>query len=70
MASVKVRSIKFAGLAESLAVIAKLKLPDALGVPEIRPVVAFSVNPAGRFEPFLVTKVYGARPPLTVRFWL
>ena len=57
MASVKVRSIEFAGLAESLAVIVKLKFPDAVGVPEIRLVVAFSVKPAGRAEPFLVAKV-------------
>jgi hypothetical protein len=54
MTSVKVRSIEFAGAAESLAVIVKLKLPADMGVPEIRPVV-LSARPGGRVEPVLVT---------------
>ena len=53
----KVRSIVVAGLPVSFAVIVKLKLPCAVGVPDRRPVVAFSVNPPGRVDPFLVAKL-------------
>jgi hypothetical protein len=55
---VKVCSIVFTGLAESLAVMVKLKLPTVVGDPEMRPVVPFSVNPAGNgADPFFVTKL-------------
>jgi hypothetical protein len=37
--------------AESVTVITTLKVPDALGVPEMAPVVE-RVSPAGRDEPF------------------
>jgi hypothetical protein len=36
----------------------KLKLPAVVGAPEMRPVVAFSVNPLGSgADPFFVTKL-------------
>ena len=38
-------------------------VPDAVAVPEIAPVEAFSVNPAGS-EPLLTDHEYGVVPPL------
>lgn len=38
-------------------------VPDAVGVPEIAPVEAFSVSPAGS-EPLLTDHEYGVVPPL------
>ena len=38
-------------------------VPDAVGVPEIAPVEAFSVSPAGS-EPLLTLHEYGVVPPL------
>jgi hypothetical protein len=36
----------------------KLKLPAVVGIPERRPVLAFSVNPAGNgADPFFITKL-------------
>ena len=49
---------------ESTTLDVKVKVPAAVGVPEIAPVVAFSVRPAGN-APELIEKVYGATPPLT-----
>jgi len=57
MEIVKVRSIVVAGLAESFAVMVKLKLPAVVGVPESRPVVALSDNPPGSVDPFFVAKL-------------
>ena len=57
MEIVKVRSIVIAGLAESFAVMVKLKLPAAVGAPESRPVVALSVNPLASVDPFFVAKL-------------
>jgi hypothetical protein len=48
----------FTGLAESLAVMVKLKLPAVVGNPERRPVLAFNVNPPGSgADPFFITKL-------------
>ena len=41
----------------------KVDVPDAVGVPEIAPVEALSVNPAGS-EPLLTLHEYGVVPPL------
>ena len=38
-------------------------VPDAVGVPEIAPVEAFRVSPAGN-EPLLTLQEYGVVPPL------
>ena len=38
-------------------------VPDAVGVPEIAPIEAFSVSPAGS-EPLLTDHEYGVVPPL------
>ena len=48
---------------ESVALIVKLKLPAAVGVPERVP--PLSVTPAGS-EPLTREKLYGAVPPLAV----
>jgi hypothetical protein len=52
------------GLLESVTVTATVLVPDAVGVPPIAPVDAFSVRPAG--SPVAV-HVYGALPPLATR---
>ena len=36
------------GVSESVTVTVKFTVPDALGVPEIAPVAAFNVKPAGK----------------------
>ena len=46
----------------SLTVMVKLNVPLAVGVPEISPVEAFSVNPAGS-DPALTDHVLGPAPP-------
>ena len=53
----------------SVAVIVKLKVPAAVGVPEMTPVVALSVSPFGR-APLETVKVYGAVPPTAETVWL
>ncbi len=47
---------------ESVTVAAKLEGPALVGLPEITPVLALRVNPAGRL-PELMLQVYGASPP-------
>ena len=42
----------------------KLKVPAAVGVPVIAPVVVFRFRPAGR-DPAATENVYGAIPPVT-----
>ena len=37
------------GVSESVTVMVKLAVPEAVGVPEIAPVEAFRVRPAGKF---------------------
>jgi hypothetical protein len=44
----------------------KLKLPDAVGVPEITPVALLRESPAG-IEPAVIDQEYGAFPPLAAR---
>ena len=58
----------WAGLLLSVTLTVKLDVPSAVGVPEITPVDADSVNPAGSF-PELIDQlyVYGAAPPVAVR---
>jgi len=51
-----------AGLPPSLTVTVKLPVPEAVGVPEIRPVAEARLSPAGR--PPLTDHVYGVVPPL------
>jgi len=41
----------------------KLKVPVPDGMPEMFPVLAFSVNPAGR-DPPLIDQEYGVTPPV------
>jgi hypothetical protein len=50
-------------VSESATPMVKLEVPAAVGVPEITPVLALSVKPAGRL-PVLTLHVYGATPPL------
>ena len=59
-----------AGLLLSVSLILKLEVPfGPLGLPEIRPVLAFNASPAGRV-PALTVKVYGASPPAPTTGWL
>jgi hypothetical protein len=53
---------------ESVALIVKLNVPFAVGVPESTPAVV-SVSPAGRV-PVAMLYVYGPVPPLAVIVWL
>jgi len=53
----------WAGLPLSLTVAVKLVVPVADGIPEMMPVVAASVRPAGRL-PTLIDHVYAGVPPL------
>lgn len=52
------------GRVESVTSAVNGKLPVTVGVPEITPVVAAKLNPAGR-APELMLQVYGAVPPLS-----
>ena len=54
---VKVRSNVFAGLAESLTVIVKLKFPGDLGTPAKCPVPAVKLKPTGRLELLLIPNI-------------
>jgi hypothetical protein len=53
-------------LEESATVAVKLKVPLAEGVPEIRPVLAARLSPAGRL-PEVIDHVYGVVPPVARR---
>lgn len=44
----------------------KLKVPLAVGVPEIRPVLVERLRPAGRL-PVLIDQAYGVVPPVASR---
>ena len=55
-----------AGEAESVALIVTLLVPAAVGVPEITPVLAPSVSPAGN-EPTRTDQAIAPVPPLAVR---
>ena len=50
-------------LLASVTFAVNVDVPDAAGVPEIVPVEAFRVNPAGS-EPLLTDHEYGVVPPL------
>ncbi len=52
--------------AKSVTRAVKLEVPAVVGVPEISPVAALSVNPAGS-EPVLLDHVYGGVPPVAVK---
>lgn len=56
----------WAGRLLSLAVTVKLNDPLADGVPEITPVAAVNVNPAGRL-PEVIDHVYPGVPPIAVK---
>jgi hypothetical protein len=56
----------WAGLLLSVTITVKLDVPVTDGVPEITPVVADMVNPAGRL-PDGMDHVYAGVPPLTCR---
>jgi hypothetical protein len=53
------------GAVESVTLTAKLKVPAVVGVPEIVPLAAASVRPAGN-APELMLQVSGVVPPLEV----
>ena len=53
--------------AASLNVTLTVKLPDTVGVPEIRPVLLLIVRPVGKP---VADHVYGAVPPVPVSCWL
>jgi len=52
-----------AGRVESVTLAVKLNEPDVVGVPEIVPVAAASVSPAGN-APELTLQLYGVVPPV------
>jgi len=54
------------GVVESVTFAVKLKEPDVVGVPEIVPLAADSVNPAGN-APELILQLYGVVPPLATK---
>ena len=56
--------MEFAGEAESVTTIVNELFPAVEGAPEITPLSRES--PAGRLDPDLTAKEYGAMPPLTV----
>ena len=56
----------WAGLAASATLAVKLKVPLAVGVPEIRPVLAARLRPAGRL-PEVIDQAYGVVPPVARR---
>jgi hypothetical protein len=51
-----------AGLPASVAVAVRLNVPEAVGVPEMIPVDAAKLSPAGRL-PALIDQAYGDVPP-------
>lgn len=61
-----VKDLANVGLDESLAVIETEKVPPIVGVPEMMPVLAASVSPAGSL-PLVTDQVYGILPPVAAR---
>ena len=47
----------------------KLAVAAFVGLPEMSPVVAFNVNPAGNLLPVASDHLYGAVPPVAVSDW-
>jgi hypothetical protein len=66
MASEMVADVVWIGLDASLTVTVIGKLPFAVGVPEMRPVLAARLSPAGR-PPEVIDHTYGAVPPVAAR---
>jgi hypothetical protein len=54
------------GLLESIAWTVKLKVPEAVGVPEMTPVPLLSDRPVGS-DPLVIDHVYGEVPPLAAK---
>src|ERR1700722_11374263 len=54
---------KLASASESVTSATKSKVPPAVGVPEITPVAACSLSPAGS-DPTGIDQLYGATPPV------
>lgn len=61
-----VDEVVWAGFDASLTVTVIGKLPFAVGVPEMRPVLAARLSPAGRL-PEVIDQTYGAVPPVAAR---
>jgi len=55
-----------AGELESVTLTVKDEVPDAVGVPEMMPVEAARLNPAGK-DPDEMDQLYGVFPPVAVR---
>jgi hypothetical protein len=58
-------AVSAAGMFESVTIAVKLNVPAVVGVPEIVPLAAANVKPAGSV-PVLTLQLYGAVPPLAV----
>jgi hypothetical protein len=69
MAMLKAAVAVALGVAESWTWTVKLDVPVAVGVPEMTPVVAFKVRPAGS-APAMMLQVYGGVPPMACKVWL
>ena len=54
------------GVVESVTFTVKLKVPDVVGVPEMAPLEAVKLSPAGN-APALMLQLYGVVPPLAAR---
>src|SRR3982751_6419387 len=54
-------TVKWVGLVESVTCSVTVRVPAEVGVPLMTPVVAFIVNPGGKF---VADQVYGAVPPV------
>ena len=66
MTSEIVDEVVWAGFDASLTVTVIGKLPFAVGVPEMRPVLAARLSPAGRL-PEVIDQTYGEVPPVAAR---
>jgi len=51
------------GVSESVTVTVKFVVPEAVGVPEMAPVEAFRIRPAGKL-PVVTVHEYGVMPPV------
>jgi hypothetical protein len=59
----------FAGFEESVTIAVKSEVPAVVGVPDMAPVDALRVRPAGSV-PVEMDQVKGAVPPDAVKVWL
>ena len=71
MAMLRFALAVFFGDSESVTVTMKFVVPVnvPLGVPEITPVAAFKLRPAGRL-PVVTAQLYGVIPPVACNAWL